>query len=1086
MANIITEDQIEKATLALLEGLGYERLDCFTESAEDQDDRSGRGSKSEVVLRERLWRAVCKLNPAIPSTVLESALDSFLAPRHTMSPIAANAEIHGLVRSGVPVEYDGPSGRTEHGIVRLIDFDEPRKNEFLAVSQLWIKGDLRWRRPDLILFVNGLPLVWIELKNSNVSLRVAYDDNFLNYRKDIPALFVYNAFCVLSNAVTTRIGSSTASWDFFFPWLRPDDEREKVDRESVEAEGSSLERLVKGLFPMGRLLDYVENFILFYGGKAKIVAQNHQFLGVNKAIANFETRAGREGRLGVFWHTQGSGKSFSMIFLARKIASKYSGNYTFLIVTDRDDLDGQIYRNFLETGTVTKAEAARPRDSEELRAFLGRNLRVVFTLIQKFRYEKGRSYPVLSERDDIIVIVDEAHRTQYATLAENMRRGLPNAQFYAFTGTPLLGTGGHRHKGKTYEWFGDYVSEYNFQQSIDDGATVPLFYQKRVPEVLIQNDSLGEEFYELLEDEEADPEAREKLEREFSRELEVIKRDDRLETIAADIAFHFPRRGYLGKGLVVSVDKYTAVKMYDKVQARWKEDMRRLVGEISKQKEGPRREELKRRLDYMRRLKMAVVISEDADEKERFAARGLEIETHRREMNRIDENGHDIEYRFKDPTDPLQLVFVCAMWLTGFDVPSLSTLYLDKPMKGHTLMQAIARANRVCPVEINGVPKHNGEIVDYYNVFRNMKRALADYAIGGSDEAGDTGNEEEPVEEKANLIEMLKAAIADGLSFCGSIGIDLDSLAKQGDAFTKVGIFERHADILLARDETWKEFKVYENTISSLYEAAKPEALSIEERPVIAAFAYLRGVAEGILDQGNAEATRIKVGELLDQSIVTANSGLFSHEDAALAYPALKTSKELNLGALDFEKLRAEFAATPYRNIEIVILRDFIQKKLDEMLKENATRRSFIEALQKTIDEYNAGGTSTEDYFDQLMKHMAAMKDEEDRHLREGLSEDELELYDILRKPKMTKAEEIKVKNAARRLLHRLTAEEPQVLVVDWYKERQSQEKVKSAVEEVLDSELPGSYDRALFSEKSRALYQLILDYSSRGLKWTA
>jgi type I restriction enzyme, R subunit len=1080
MPNIITEDQIEKATVALLGEYGYKSLDCFTDRAEDAVDRSGRQTKSEVVLFDRLVRASRRMNPGIPESILGDALLALVDPRPSISPLAANKEIYGLIRSGIPVEYEDPEGRPEHGIVKVIDFDRPEENEFLAVSQLWIKGEFRYRRPDLILYVNGLPLVWIELKNSNVSLKNAYDDNFVNYRADIPALFVFNGLCVLSNAVQTRIGSSTASWEFFFPWLRPDDEREKVNRSSVERDGTSLERLVRGLFPKERLLDYLENFVLYYGEKAKIVAQNHQFIGVNKAIASFEDRAGKEGRLGVFWHTQGSGKSFSMIFLARKIASKYAGNYTFLIITDREDLDGQIYRSFLETGTVTKSEAARPRDSEELRSFLGRNLRVVFTLIQKFRYDKGKEYPVLSTRDDIIVIVDEAHRTQYASLAENMRSGLPNAQFYAFTGTPLLGTGEHRQRGKTYEWFGDYVSEYNFQQSIDDGATVPLFYQKRVPEVLIQNESLGEEFYELLDDEEADEEARDKLEREYSKELEVIKRDDRLETIAADIAFHFPRRGYLGKGMMIAVDKYTAVKMYDKVQVHWKKGMKRLVGEIAKTHEGPSKETLKQTLDYMRSVEMAVVVSEDAGENERFAKQGLDIKPHRQKMNALDANGHDIEYRFKDPKDNLQLVFVCAMWLTGFDVPSLSTLYLDKPMKGHTLMQAIARANRVCGNEIRGVVKENGEIVDYYNVFRSMRKALADYAISGDEEG-----KEEPVEDKANLIEMLRAAIAEGLTFCSSVAVDLESVTRDRDAFKKIGIFAHFADTILAKDETWKEFKVYENTISSLYEAAKPEALSIKERPTIAAFQYLRGVIESIVDRCDIEKLRLKVGQLLDQSIVASNSGLFAR-DGELGFPALKSSKALNLGELDFDKLRAEFKSSPYRNIELVALRDFIEKKLAEMLKENAGRTGFIESLQRTINEYNAGGTSTEDYFDELMRHVRDMKDEAERHVKEGLTEDELELYDILKKPKMTKAEEIKVKNAAKHLLHRLKEEEPRVLVKDWFKEKQAQECVKLALEKVLDSELPDSYDRALFTEKSRALYELILNYSAQGQKWTA
>ena len=330
---------------------------------------------------------------------------------------------------------------------------------------------------------------------------------------------------------------------------------------------------------------------------------------------------------------------------------KLTGNYTFVVVTDREDLDGQIYRNFLDTGTVSKSEAARPKDSEEMRDFLGRNKRLVFTLIHKFRWDKGNAYPLLSDRDDIIVIVDEAHRTQYRAFAENMRKGLPNAQYFAFTGTPLLG-----RERKTNAWFGGYVSEYNFSQSIDDGATVPLFYQKRVPEVLIQNENLSDEFYQILEDENLDEKAQEKLEKEYATEVEVIKRDDRLDTIAKDIVYHFPRRGYLGKGMVISVDKFTSVKMYDKVQKYWKDEMRRLVGEIAKTSDELRKQRFHKILDYMRSVEMAVVVSEEAGEEEKFDKQGLDIRLHRAKINEIDENGHDIEYRFKDPTDKLQLV----------------------------------------------------------------------------------------------------------------------------------------------------------------------------------------------------------------------------------------------------------------------------------------------------------------------------------------------------------------------------------------------------------------------------------------------
>jgi len=870
MPNFISEDQIEKAAVSLLKDkFGYRILNCFTQEADNLNDSSNRSSKQEVVFINILKEYAMKLNRNIPEPVVDEALSRLTAHRYAMSPILANKEVYGLIRDGILVQYENKSGKTEHGIVNVIDFGKPKENDFLAVTQLWIKGDRYPRRPDILIYINGLPLVFIELKNSNVKVQNAYEDNLINYRQDIPLLFQYNAFCVLSNAIETKVGSFLSGWEFFFNWFRPDDETEKIDKKAIEQEGASLERLLKGIFAKDKLLDYLENFILYYKENAKIIAQNHQFIGVNKAIESFKQRDVKKGKLGVFWHTQGSGKSFSMIFLSRKVFHKFTGNYTFVVVTDREDLDGQIYRNFLNTGTVGKDEAARPRDSDEMRKFLGRNMRLVFTLIQKFRWDKGKEYPLLSDRDDIIVIVDEAHRTQYRTFGENMRKGLPNAQYFAFTGTPLLGK-----ERKTNAWFGDYVSEYNFVQSIDDGATVPLFYQKRVPEVLIQNENLSNEFYQILEDENLDEKAQEKLEKEFSTEIEVIKRDDRLETIAKDIVYHFPRRGYLGKGMIISVDKFTSVKMYDKVQKYWKDEMKRLVGEISKSKGDIQKQLLQKMLDYMRSVEMAVVISEGAGEEERFDKQGLDIRSHRKKINAIDENGHDIEYRFKDPADKFQLVFVCAMWLTGFDAPTISTLYLDKPMKDHTLMQTIARANRVNSYTINGVSKRNGDIVDYYNVFRNMKKALADYALGEGEK------EEEPVQDKSQLFTLLDDALLQGGDYCKKIGINLQDALDAKGTFSTVGVFKAFADKLLEKDAYRKEFYVYENTISSLYEACKPEIIESNYRPLIAVFQYLRGVVDGIIGESNIERVKLKISELLDQSIVTTNENLFVKERA--------------------------------------------------------------------------------------------------------------------------------------------------------------------------------------------------------------
>jgi type I restriction enzyme R subunit len=1083
--NFISEDDIEQGLIQRLKHLcGFDSLNCYTAQPDDLEDGSGRGDKREVILAGRLREAVERLNPKAPTHAVDQAMGLLLQSRTAMSLVAANREMDGLIRDGVPVTYkpeSGPqAGQTVTERLKVIDFDQPHseagRNTYLAVSQLWIQGKFGYRRPDVLLYVNGLPLVFIELKNSNVKLRAAFDDNLTIYKAEIPQLFVANALCLLSNGIETKVGSLTAQWEHFFAWLRVEDEKEELDRKIIAEQGLSVERAALGLLMPARLLDYVENFCVFYRETQKVIAQNHQFIGVNNAFAQFVRRHELGGKLGVFWHTQGSGKSFSMVFYTRKIFRKLTGNFSFVVVTDRDDLDGQIYRNFLYTGVIGPKDDARPRNGAQLREMLGKNKRVVFTLIQKFRYDKGKKYPLLSNRDDIVVIVDEAHRTQYASLAENMRAGLPHAAYLAFTGTPLLGQG-----RKTNAWFGDYVSQYNFQQSVEDGATVALFYEKRVPEVLIQNDDLNQEFAKILEDENLDEAAQQKLEQRFAQEMAVIKVDDRLETIARDIVYHFPRRGYLGKSIVISVDKFTAVTMHDKVQALWKEEIKKLTGIINVTQNDIERLRLKRIRDWMRDVEMAVVVSEEAGENEKFEKLGLNIKPHRERMNRLDKHGHDIEFNFKDPEHPLQLVFVCAMWLTGFDAPTVSTLYMDKPMQGHTLMQTIARANRVTSHEINGVAKLNGEIVDYYNVFRRMKRALKDYAAGPGDD-----EEDMPVRNKQELFALLDEAVAQGLLFCDAQEVNLRGVLDRGDVFEKLGQFNVFADTLLARDELRKSFNVYENTITSLYEACKPEVLRQGKGRVVSAFQYLRGVMDSIVQQTDVDNAALRLAALLDESVVVDNAEAFKAKQFQAEYQIVQRGKTWDLSKVNVEKLREEFKQAPFKNIAIADLRAFLQKKLAEMLAQNATRIDFLQRLQRVIDTYNSGATATENYYEELSAFAEALKEEAERHIREGLSEDELELFDLLKKDTMTQEETQRVKLSAKRLMERLVEERPRLLVQDWFKDRQSMEQVRSEIERVLDEALPESYDRATFKRKCDNVFDLAVDYANHHRRWAA
>ena len=703
--NLYSEDElIEQPAIALLAEMGWETLNCYSEF--DQRDRSplGRQTKSEVVLTARLHAALERLNPTATQDAITKAIEELTRSRSLMSSVEANLEIYTLLKDGVKVTTSDPIGEDENPeVLEVIDWENPENNDFFAASQFSVTDEMYTKRPDLICFVNGIPLVLMEFKRIDVNLHAAYNDNLRDYKDTIPHLFWYNAFILLSNGTDSKVGSLTASWEHFAEWKRvhSEDESPKV----------SLETILQALCTPKRLLDVVENFILFMeaqGGLIKILAKNHQYLGVNNTIKSLQEVEDNQGKLGVFWHTQGSGKSISMLFFAQKVLRKVPGNWTFVVVTDRKELDNQIYKTFASTSGVLTQQEVHAESVVHLRQLLAEDHRYIFTLIHKFQTQGSERHLVLSERSDIVVITDEAHRSQYHTLALNMRTALPKAAFIAFTGTPLMAG-----EEKTKSVFGDYVSVYDFNQSIVDRATVPLYYENRVPTLHLMNEDFNKDMEQILENAELDEAQETKLEHEFAREYHLITRDERLETIAKDIVAHFMSRGYQGKAMVISIDKATAVKMYDKVQKHWKRYIERLKSEITTQT-GSERIFLEERIRYMEETDMAVVVSPGQNEIDDLRQKGVDITHHRARANT-----EDLDTKFKDSDDPFRIVFVCAMWITGFDVPSCSTIYLDKPQRNHTLMQTIARANRVFG------DKNNGLIVDYIGVFRYLERALA-------------------------------------------------------------------------------------------------------------------------------------------------------------------------------------------------------------------------------------------------------------------------------------------------------------------------------------------------------------------------
>jgi type I restriction enzyme R subunit len=744
-----TEDQlVEQPAIGLFATLGWQTVSAMEETF-GAEGTLGRETKGEVVLVERLRGALIKLNVGLPAEAIQAAIDEVARDRLAMTMEAANREVYQLIKEGIAVslpDLDNGGQKTER--LRVVDWENPEQNDFLLVSQLSVVGNLYTCRPDLVGFVNGLPWVVIELKKPGVPARAAFDENLTHYKQEIPQLFWFNAMIIASNGTDSRVGTLTANWERFFEWKRIETEN--------EPRRVSLEVMLRGTCDRNRLFDLVENFTLFSEHKAglvKILGQNHQFLGVNNSIASMlEARKLGHGRGGVFWQTQGSGKSFSMVFFAQKVMRKLSGNWTFVVVTDRVELDDQIAKTFKTVGAVSDAEGevCHASSSAHLRELLKGNHRYVFTLLQKFQIAEE-----LTDRTDVIVLSDEAHRSQYDTLAVNMRASLPKAMFLAFTGTPLIAG-----EERTKEVFGDYVSIYDFQQSVEDGATVPLFYENRTPELELINPDLNDDIYKLIEDAELDDDQEEKLEKLLGKQYNLITRDDRLETVAEDIVQHFLGRGFVGKAMVVSIDKATALKMHDKVKKYWASEMTRVQKELDRN-DLLRSDQmaLQQRLDVLTTTDMALIVSPAQNEIEQMKKLGLDIEPHRKRMK---ESQPGLDERFKDTEDNLRLVFVCAMWLTGFDAPSCSTVYLDKPMRNHTLMQTIARANRVFP------GKHSGAIVDYANVFTSLEKALAIYGAG---KAGVN-----PVKDKAQLVAALREAVDAVTEFCSEHGVDLAAM----------------------------------------------------------------------------------------------------------------------------------------------------------------------------------------------------------------------------------------------------------------------------------------------------------------------
>lgn len=1034
---VASEDgSVEQPALALLEELGWERLDLYQEQLGPANP-TGRTSFRQAHLPARLRTALRRLNPELPAEALKLAEEELTRDRSAMLPVAANREVLALIRGGVPVQVRCDDRHFDNHLVQVVDWKNPAGNDFAAASQVWIEGVLHKRRPDTIGYVNGLPLLLAEWKAPTKPLADAHEANLRDYRDTIPQLLNANGFVILSNGIDAVMGAAHAPFEFFSPW-------KKLEEGGPEDPG--LETLLRATCDPARFLDLIESFVLFdeaRGGLIKIIGRYHQVLGVNRAMEAVRHIEANQGRLGVFWHTQGSGKSLSMVMFAEKVLRRLGGNYTFVVVTDRTELDDQIAGQFASAGALTKdISQAQAGSREHLKQLLAGNERYVFTLIQKFSTAEREPMPVLSERSDIIVMTDEAHRSQYDQLAANMRAALPNAAFIGFTGTPLI----KGEESRTREVFGDYVSVYDFAQSVRDGATVPLFYEARKPELQLDRDDLQDELDALLDEASLDEEQEKKLNQQFARQYTLITNPDRLDKVADDVALHFSRRGYQGKAMFVAIDKATAVAMHDRVKAA----VARLIAKDEQALKTAHEAEgaaIADRLVRLRELDMAVVVSQGQNEIDDLKKKGLDILPHRERMQR-----EDLEARFKDKDDPLRLVFVCAMWITGFDVPTIGTVYLDKPMKNHTLMQTIARANRRAEGKTSGV------IVDYVGVFNNLQKALAVYAAGGGE------GDETPIKDKQALVTALELALADVRAFASPLGADADAIMAAA-SMERLKLISKAVEALVAPDDRRREFLRLTGAVTKAYKALLPDERAAPYLKPVAVFHTLADAVRAKLPPVDISAISARIAELLDEKI----------EGVAILTPIVEGDRaegRVDLSDIDFEKLASIFQSSP--KVAGEQLRGAAEDKARKMAAANPTRLHFVEKLERLVANYNAGAIDPERFFEELKEFIKSLSEEQQRAVREGLAEEELAIFDLLTKPepKLTKAEEVEVKRLARELLARLNE---LVEAIDWQGSQQTRGQVLSEIRQRLNELPEAPYTDTIWQQKVDQVWEFVL-----------
>ena len=1050
-----TEDTLVQQTTAdyLHDQLGWESVYAYNEETFGPEGTLGRKSDREVVLSRYLGEALLKLNPGLPMPAYQEAIRRITEYSITQSTLQINMEKHDLFKEGVLVDFRNENGEPVKRRLRVFDFDKPENNHFLAVRELWVRGTLYRRRADIIGFVNGIPLLFMELKNIHKDIRAAYEKNLSDYKDTIPHLFHHNAVIVLANGVDAKIGSLSGKYEHFHEWKRlEEDEPGVVD----------METLLKGICNKNNFIDFFENFIVFddsSGELVKIITRNHQYLGVNRAMQAVEERRLRKGKLGVFWHTQGAGKSYSMVFFSRKVHRRLGGNFTFLILTDRDDLDTQIYKTFAGCGLVDNdKDPCRAESGDDLEKLLKQRKAYIFTLIQKFNREVGPDNPY-SSRDDIIVISDEAHRTQYGLLALNMWNALPKAGYIGFTGTPLF-----KDDEITRRVFGDYISTYDFKRAVDDKATVPLYYDARGDKLGVAKSDLNERIAKKLEELEIeDIDVAQRLEKELKRDYHIITSKKRLNQIARDFVEHYSTAWESGKAMLVCIDKITCVRMYELIEKYWAKKIQELEKgriEVADEQELIYR---RRQIKWMKETLIAVVVSEEQGEVDKFRKWELDITPHRKLIKEGFETDDgkriDVDEAFKKEEHHFRIVIVCAMWLTGFDVPSLSTMYLDKPLKAHTLMQAIARANRVHE------GKNNGLVVDYCGILKNLRKALATFA--GHQGAGViNGEQPQPETDPIKPEEELLADLAEAIDMIVAF-LDLRNF-RLNDITEKTG-FDRNKAIIDAKeevnenDETRKRFEIMAREVFKKFRACITISGINEYRQQYDAINIIYKSLQKDRDKADIADIIRKLHEVVDNVIQTYNN-----DTTADDFTTYDISK------IDFDRLRKEFERTPSKNTTVQNLKHAIEQRLHRMIQQNPLRTDFQKHFEQIVEEYNRekDRVTIENTFEELLRFVDSLDKESLRAMQEGLDEESLAIFDLLVKPDLSSRDIKQIKEVAYKLLFELKSEK--LRIDNWREKQATRDDVKVEIANFLWNErtgLPKSYSEEELGSKTDEVY---------------